>query len=41
MKQAEALLKQSFALPSNLVVQVYNKREWPMFLRAAGARTKR
>ena len=33
MKQASALLKQSYDLPSNLVVQVYNKREWPSFLR--------
>jgi tetratricopeptide (TPR) repeat protein len=33
MKKAEALLKASFALPSNLVGQLFNKREWPMFLR--------
>ncbi len=39
IKQASALLKESFDLPSNLVVQVYNKREWPGFLR--GARTIR
>ena len=36
MKRAEALLKAAFALPPNLVVQVYNKREWPAFLRARG-----
>jgi tetratricopeptide (TPR) repeat protein len=36
MKQAAALLKQSFDLPSNLVVQVYNKREWTSFLRGRG-----
>lgn len=36
MKQASALTKQSFDLPSNLVVQVYNKREWPSFLRSRG-----
>jgi tetratricopeptide (TPR) repeat protein len=36
MKQAGALIKQSFDLPSNLVVQVYNKRDWPGFLRARG-----
>jgi tetratricopeptide (TPR) repeat protein len=36
MKQAAALLKQSFDLPSNLVVQVYNKHEWPSFLRGRG-----
>jgi tetratricopeptide (TPR) repeat protein len=36
MKRAETLLKSSFALPTNLLVQAYNKREWPMFLRARG-----
>ncbi len=36
MKQAAALLEQSFDLPSNLVVQVYNKHEWPSFLRGRG-----
>jgi tetratricopeptide (TPR) repeat protein len=35
-KRAETLLKASFALPTNLLVQAYNKREWPMFLRARG-----
>lgn len=34
MKKAEALLKQSFGLPSNLLVQVVNKREWPAYLLA-------
>jgi tetratricopeptide (TPR) repeat protein len=33
MKRAEAVLKSAFALPTNLLVQAYNKREWPMFLR--------
>lgn len=30
------MLEESFSLPSNLVVQVYNKREWPGFLRSRG-----
>jgi len=34
MKKAEALLKQSFNLPTNLLVQAVNKREWPAFLTA-------
>ena len=34
MKKAEPLLKQSFGLPSNLLVQMVNKREWPAFLLA-------
>jgi tetratricopeptide (TPR) repeat protein len=36
MRQAEALLKQAFALPSNLLVQVVNKREYPAFLIGRG-----
>jgi tetratricopeptide (TPR) repeat protein len=36
MKRAETLLKASFALPTGLLVQAYNKREWPMFLRGRG-----
>ena len=36
MGKAERLLKAAFALPSALVVQAFNKREWPMFLRARG-----
>src|SRR5262245_33563982 len=36
MAQAETLLKRSFALPSSLLVQEFNKREWPMFLVARG-----
>ena len=36
MKRAEAVLKAAFTLPTNLLVQAYNKREWPMFLRARG-----
>lgn len=34
MRKAEPLLKQSFGLPSNLLVQIINKREWPAFLLA-------
>ena len=34
MRKAEALLKQSFNLPTNLLVQAVNKREWPAFLLA-------
>ena len=34
MRKAEPLLKQSFELPSSLLVQVVNKREWPAFLLA-------
>lgn len=34
MKKAENLLKQSFNLPTNLLVQAVNKREWPAFLLA-------
>jgi tetratricopeptide (TPR) repeat protein len=36
MRRAEALLKQAFALPSNLLVQVVNKREYPAFLVSRG-----
>lgn len=36
MKRAESLMKAAFALPTNLLVQAYNKREWPMFLRSRG-----
>jgi tetratricopeptide (TPR) repeat protein len=36
LKRAEALLKAAFALPTGLLVQAYNKREWPMFLRSRG-----
>lgn len=32
MKKGEALLKQSFDLPSNLLVQLIHKREWLAFL---------
>ena len=34
MRRAEALLKQSFNIPTNLLVQAVNKREWPQFLLA-------
>jgi Tfp pilus assembly protein PilF len=36
MRRAEGLLKQAFALPSNLLVQVVNKREYPAFLVGRG-----
>jgi tetratricopeptide (TPR) repeat protein len=36
MKKAEALFRESFELPSNLAVQLFNKREWPLFLRSRG-----
>jgi tetratricopeptide (TPR) repeat protein len=36
MKQAELRLKASFALPTALLVQAVNKREWPVFLLARG-----
>jgi tetratricopeptide (TPR) repeat protein len=36
MKQAEVRLKASFALPTALLVQEVNKREWPVFLLARG-----
>jgi tetratricopeptide (TPR) repeat protein len=36
MKRAETLLKAAFALPTGLLVQAYNKRDWPMFLRSRG-----
>jgi tetratricopeptide (TPR) repeat protein len=36
MTKAEALLKASFAIASALMVQEFNKREWPVFLLARG-----
>jgi hypothetical protein len=36
MRQAETLMKTSFAISSSLVVQEFNKREWPAFLIARG-----
>jgi tetratricopeptide (TPR) repeat protein len=36
MAQAEPILKRSFAIESSLVVQEFNKREWPAFLLARG-----
>jgi tetratricopeptide (TPR) repeat protein len=36
MRRAEPLLKRSFAIPSKLVTQEFNKREWPVFLIARG-----
>jgi tetratricopeptide (TPR) repeat protein len=35
-RQAEQLMKRAFAISSNLVVQEFNKREWPVFLIARG-----
>jgi tetratricopeptide (TPR) repeat protein len=32
MRKAETLLKQAFGMPTNLLVQAVNKREWPAFL---------
>jgi tetratricopeptide (TPR) repeat protein len=34
--KAEELLKKSFAIPSNSLQQEFNRREWPVFLRARG-----
>jgi tetratricopeptide (TPR) repeat protein len=36
MRKAEELFKRSFAIPSSLLVQEFNKREWPVFLLARG-----
>ena len=36
MTRAEAVLKQSFAVPSSSLEQQFNKREWPVFLIARG-----
>jgi tetratricopeptide (TPR) repeat protein len=36
MQKAEELLKRSFGIESSLLVQAFNKREWPMFLIARG-----
>jgi tetratricopeptide (TPR) repeat protein len=36
MRKAEALFKQNFNTPTNLLVQAVNKREWPAFLLARG-----
>jgi tetratricopeptide (TPR) repeat protein len=36
MKRAATLMKAAFDLPTGLLVQAFNKREWPMFLRARG-----
>jgi tetratricopeptide (TPR) repeat protein len=36
MEKAETLMKASFAIPSALVGQEFNKREWPAFLIARG-----
>ncbi len=40
MRQAEALIRTSFAISSSLVVQEFNKREWPMFLLGRGRATE-
>ena len=36
MRKAEGVLKQAFALPSSLLVQVVNKRDYPAFLVSRG-----
>jgi tetratricopeptide (TPR) repeat protein len=36
MREAEELFKRSFAIASSLLVQEFNKREWPVFLLARG-----
>jgi tetratricopeptide (TPR) repeat protein len=36
MASAEPLFKESFAIPSSLIEQEFNKREWPVFLRGRG-----
>jgi tetratricopeptide (TPR) repeat protein len=36
MANAEPLFRESFAIPSSLIEQEFNKREWPMFLRGRG-----
>jgi tetratricopeptide (TPR) repeat protein len=36
MANAEALMKRAFAIRSSLVVEEFNKREWPAFLLARG-----
>ena len=36
MKRAATLMKAAFDLPTGLLVQAFNKREWPMFLRSRG-----
>jgi tetratricopeptide (TPR) repeat protein len=36
MKKAEAVFRTSFAIPSSLMQQEVNKREWPVFLLARG-----
>lgn len=38
MRAAEALLRRSFELPTMLVLQAFNKHEWPAFLLARGRR---
>ena len=41
MRKAEELFRRSFAIPSSLLVQEFNKREWPVFLLARGRATGR
>src|SRR5581483_7602856 len=36
MAKAEPLFRESFAIASKLIVQEYNKREWPVYLIARG-----
>ena len=36
MRKAEQTLNRSFALPTSTLIQTFNKRQWPLFLRARG-----
>jgi tetratricopeptide (TPR) repeat protein len=36
MRKAEQALNKSFALPASTLIQTFNKRQWPLFLRARG-----
>jgi tetratricopeptide (TPR) repeat protein len=36
MREAEQALKKSFVLPTSTLIQTFNKRQWPLFLRARG-----
>jgi Flp pilus assembly protein TadD len=36
MRKAEQALNKSFALPTSTLIQTFNKRQWPLFLRARG-----
>jgi tetratricopeptide (TPR) repeat protein len=36
MRRAEQALKKSFVLPTSTLLQTFNKRQWPLFLRSRG-----